>query len=226
MLKKLKSLFIVEEEKSNPSPEAKDKKKAPEAPKSSPEVKKKEGTNPNISKPGQNAPIDTEVMEKLLAAIEANNQTGFDYLEYKNSLKALEKIPMDEATRFKSAFATAATMGVTLEKLTSSVNFYLDVLKREEKKFSHAIEETQDQGIAKKEEEQRLINDLIKKKAEQIKILTQEIEAHQKKTKEVTDEIKTAKDKINSTRDKFNAAYSHLKNQFEKDIDKMLQYLK
>ena len=50
--------------------------------------------------------------------------TGFDYLEYRRSLKSLETFPMDEATKFRSSYATASTMGVTVEKLLESIEFY------------------------------------------------------------------------------------------------------
>jgi len=133
MLKNLKSLFIVEDEEENK-----------EAPKPSEKTAGKSDKEPVVSTPpplpntsvsaSSQGVLDTNIVEKLLQAIEKNNLEGFDYLEYKKSLKALEKMPMDEATKYRSAFATASTMGVTLDKLIQTTNFYIGVLDKENRR--------------------------------------------------------------------------------------------
>ena len=40
-------------------------------------------------------------------------------------------MPMDEQTRFQSAFAMAQTLGATTEHLMHSANHYLEILKKE-----------------------------------------------------------------------------------------------
>lgn len=76
-----------------------------------------------------NAQSDPKFVELLLKAIESNNIEGFDYLEYKNSLRSIENVIPDEGVRFKSAFEMAKTMGMTKAKLVESANHYLGVLK-------------------------------------------------------------------------------------------------
>jgi len=135
MFENLKSLFVTIEEDlevESTSNVASTEKKAPEPTKSS------------SPEPTQNANTDIKdeaIEAKLFKALEDNNQPGFDYFEYKRSLKSLEKFPMDEATKYQSAFATAATMDVTLDKLVGSVEFYKKVLKQEETNFLKASKE-------------------------------------------------------------------------------------
>jgi hypothetical protein len=76
--------------------------------------------------------VSDKFYDILFGAMEANNQEGFDYLEYKKSLQTLSKMPMDEQTRYASAFAAAQAMGITASKLNESAQFYLNILKSEE----------------------------------------------------------------------------------------------
>ena len=46
---------------------------------------------------------------------------------------------MDEATRFKSAFAMASSMNVTTKQIMDSADFYLQILGQEEQKFNKAL---------------------------------------------------------------------------------------
>ena len=116
MLKKLKSLFIVEDE-SNAKGTV--EKKEPEVI----QDKSKSGEEPipsgDISVPVDDGKIDQKFVDVLLKAIDNQNMEGFDYLEYKQSLQSLSKMDMDESTRYKSAFAMAKTMGATkIQRLT------------------------------------------------------------------------------------------------------------
>ncbi|MBA4851200.1 hypothetical protein [Emticicia sp. BO119] len=162
----------------------------------------------------------------LLNAMEANNQEGFDYLEYKKSLQTLAKMPMDEQTRYFSAFAAAQAMGVTSQKLTDSANFYLKVLASEDAKFQESVAAQREKQIGNKD---RAINDLeatIKAKTEQIAKMTQEIQAHQADMEKMKAEISDAVIKIETTLSDFHATFNELTTQIGKDVENMGKYLK
>ena len=57
--------------------------------------------------------LDDRSLEFLASALEKNNLPGFDYYEFKRAVVALRQMQLDEPTAHKSAFATAATGGVT-----------------------------------------------------------------------------------------------------------------
>ena len=72
--------------------------------------------------------LDEKSVDTLTKALNNANLPGFDYLEFKQSLGALSGLNMDEAMGIKSAFATAATMGVTKIKLKETAQHYKSVL--------------------------------------------------------------------------------------------------
>lgn len=222
MFKNLKSLFIEEVEESGK------KKPAPKAAKGNAPATNTPPAKAKIpeTKSGDPGQVTRKFMEILLKAMEANNLDGFDYLEYKQSLKSLEKMPMDEQTRFQSAFAMAQTMGATPAKLIQTAEHYISVLQNEEKKFEDALTHQRSKQIGSKQQQINKLEENIKLKAEKIKKLTQEIEADQKKAEALKTEIKDASQKVDSTKNNFIASYNALIEKISSDIEKMSKFLK
>lgn len=222
MLKNLKSLFFTTEEDSTTDNTTSEKKTNPDQGKSGNTVNDMNSGNSAGSTPV----VDNAILEKLLSAIEENNQSGFDYLEYRRSLKSLETFPMDEATKFRSSYATASTMGVTVEKLLESIEFYKKVLKSEEIKFKKTIEEQYSINVEKKLKDKEALNIKIQEKSKMIQNLTEEIRKHQSEMTEIDSFVSAAEEKIKTTDSHFNASYSVLETQMEQDKNKIKEYLK
>ena len=226
MFKNLKSLFIVEEA----AKKAPEKKGATSTSKAT-TTKATSGT-PTTATPtpavttNASGEVEPKIIEKLLEAIEKNNVEGFDYLEYKKALQALEKLPMDEATKYRSAFATASTMGVTLEKLLETVKFYVGVLDNENDKFSNTFKSQLNDKVAGRQQEITQFQAIIKEKADQISKLTADITKHQQQIATLEAKISESNNLIQKTQSDFKTSYDHLKAQFEGDITKMQKYLK
>ena len=221
MFKNLKSLFIEEEEGSSKKPVSKQNRAAkntPTAPASKATVSE--------SKAGRPGQVTKKFMEILLKAMEAGNLDGFDYLEYKQSLKSLEKMPMDEATRYQSAFAMAQTMGATPDKLIKTAQHYINLLSNEEKKFEDALANQTTKQIGSKRQKISKLEENVKAKAEKIKKLTQEIEADQKQAAAMKQEISSATQKVESTKNDFIASYNTLVGLINRDVENMSKYLK
>ncbi|CAM1361380.1 hypothetical protein [Tenacibaculum xiamenense] len=221
MLKNLKSLFIVDDsadEKKEPTEKNKEQPKK--------EVAENKPTPSNTQRTTSTGNVDNAIIDKLLGAIEKNNLEGFDYLEFKKALKALEKIPMDEATKYRSTFATASTMGVTLEKLVESTTHYIKVLDNENNTFLKAFEGQLTSKVGNKEKEIVQFEAIIKEKSERIKQLTEEITKHQSQIAELRKVVDESKTKIDKTKNDFKLSYLHLRTQLEQDVEKMKQYLK
>ena len=141
-LKKLKGVFIQEDPNQpagqapqNTAPKATSKEAAPVY--NTPSVSAGYSTSsaPIAATSGQS---NEKFMDVLFKAMEAANIDGFDYFEFKQSLNNLQKVPMDEATRFKSAFAMAQTMGASADSLIKTASHYLGVLQQEANKFGEA----------------------------------------------------------------------------------------
>ncbi|MBK9015948.1 MAG: hypothetical protein IPM82_18850 [Saprospiraceae bacterium] len=213
--KSIKSLFVVDD----PNAPAKTPAAEPAAP-SQPSA-----ANMDLppARPGEANP---KFLEVLMRAMEGANLAGVDYLEYRQSLKSLEKMPMDEQVRYQSAFAMAQAMGATPQKLVESAVHYLDVLKSEQSKFEEALRNQTTDRIGNRQEMLKNLDATLKQKAEQIKKLTQEMEQHRAEMEKLEHEIKEATSKVSTTKNDFVASYQVLVSQINVDVENMKKYLK
>jgi hypothetical protein len=213
MLKNLKSLFIVAEED------------APQETDSGSSGNKTAPVSPTVSNTGFTG-VDEAILSKLLHAFEDNNQSGFDYLEFRQSLKAMAHLPLDESTKFQTAYATASAIGVTQEHLIASIGFYKKVLQSEEEKFNKASSDQEQTTIAAKKSEQEALAKLVQEKSALIQKLTGEILEHQKKIEDNQSFISEAQTKINDTQTKFQSTMQFMQKQLADDVVKLNTYLK
>ncbi len=225
MLKNLKSLFIVDEE----TPKQESAQPAPliksVGPATPPPLPTTAATPPPL--PRQTAgTIDPRIFESLEKAMEENNQQGFDFFEYKNSLKTLAGIIPDEATRYKSAYATAATMGVTVDRLLESAAFYKSVLEKERDNFTRAVNQQVDLNVTAKQKDTERLQTLIAQKSEQIRRLTEEIAAHQEELAKAQGIITEATTKIEATKNNFHFTLEAVMGQIQADMQNIERYLR
>jgi hypothetical protein len=220
-IKKFKSVFVVEEENTStttthPAEATSEQKRAPQA-------------SPKAETVVQGSPagaVSDKFVEVLAAALEKNNQDGFDYFEFRQALKNLAKMPMDEATRYQSAYAMAQTMGITSGKLIESAQHYLGVLNGEQTRFSEAHAQQKSKLIGNREEEAKNLELAMQQKAEQIRQLTQEIEQAKLRSEQIQKEISESTVKIESTRADFEATFASVVAQIQHDMEKIKEHLK
>ncbi len=213
MLKKIKSLFIIEEED-------KQQKTVTKSP--------KEKVKSNVTQRSELPPTvddSSPFVDVLLGAIDRHNLEGFDYLEFKRSLQSLGDLSQDEATRFKSAFVVMQTMGISKEKLLQTAQHYLDVLKQEEQKFDQALTQQKERQVTSKVRQAEAIEQTVYQKVQQIKQLTAEVEANQAQIAQLKIELDEANQKIVHTKNDFTAAHYALVTQIEADMQKIKEYL-
>ncbi len=174
---------------------------------------------------GEQPGLDEKSIEFLTRALEKSNLPGFDYLEYKQSLGVLRQMNMDDATAFKSAYATASTMGLTKEKLLSSAQHYKNVLNKEKQQFDKALEKQMDQRVKSKQAEVERLKREIADYQKKINDLKAKIEKSQGIINEADATIQSQKSKIEATKDSFEAALSSILNQINKDIEDINRYI-
>ena len=220
-LKKMKGLFVEEVPGTEPQAPPSTRKSAARPPAPGPQR-----TNIPQSPAGQPGKPADKFRNVLFEAMEKANLDGFDYLEYKQSLRSLAKMNMDEATRFRSAYAMAQTMGATPAGLVGAAEHYIKVLQREEQKFEQALVTQRDTRIKGKRAEGQKLNELIKRKQAQIKQLENEITQHQKQAQQLEQQVNTAAAKVETTKNNFIATYNQVVEQIQADIEKMKRYLK
>ena len=226
MFKKLKSVFVVEEEgkqsKTTASPTKKASPPTSKSAKSASPTKNKSGSSP---KPSATAKPENKFVDMLLRSIEANNIEGFDYLEYKQSLQSLMKIESDEAKRYQNAFAMAQTMGLTKKKLSESIKHYLQILDGEEKKFAEAFEKQKSTQVIQREQNVSNLKKSIQAKQQQIKKLQAEIKEAETELNKTEGKINESLAKVEATKEGFYASYQMVVGQIKADAEKIKQYI-
>lgn len=170
--------------------------------------------------------IDERSAQFLVNALEKSNIDGFDYIEYKQSLGALAALDIDEATAFKSAYATATTMGLTKEKLLKTAQYYLKILEQERGKFEEAAEKQIQRQVATKQQQGKVLLHSIEEKKQKIEQLKAEILQSQEKVVRLQDEIEAAREKITTTKTNFESTYELIQQAILSDVDKVKVYIK
>ena len=173
------------------------------------------------------APDSTQkkFIDALLRAIKDNALDKFDYIKFKKSVMSLQGMNLDEETAFKSAFATASTLGTTKENLLRTSKHYQNVLNKEKLQFAEAMKNQLEERVSKKLKDTEELKLRIKEYEQKITKMQREMQAYQKKIQNVDTEIEKSKAKIESTRENFMAAYEAFSKTIEEDILLINQYL-
>ena len=174
---------------------------------------------------GKDHGLDPKSIEFLTKALEKSNLPGFDYIEFKQALAAMAAMNMDESTTFRSAFATAATMGLTKNKLIETAAHYKNVLIQEKSQFEQAMQNQLKQRVESKVQEVEKLKAQIVKHQEKILQLQGQINKYQQTIDGADAQINEAKEKIEGTRDGFEQAHRSILNQIDKDISNINTYL-
>lgn len=228
MFKKLKSLFVIDEQGNSEAPATNPTKKDNVSnekiadQKASIKIEKPvyNEDNPPKGKPNE------KFVNILLGAIEKNNVDGFDYLEFKQALQNLGGVEMDEGTKFQSALAMAKTMGASKQVLFDSAELYLKVLSKEEAKFMESFMNQVNRQVDTRNQNIKNLEQGIALKKKQIEELQNEIEKQEKALNEKKSTANKANAKAQTTKENFYHSYHIVTEQIKGDIAKMKQYLK
>lgn len=169
--------------------------------------------------------LDTRSSQFLMKALESNNLPGFDYIEFKQSLGALVSMNMDEGIAFKSAFATAATMGLTKQKLLESATHYKQVLQKEKGQFDVALKNRIQQRVGAKLEENKRHESRLKQVEDQIKRLEAEIVQIKKQIAKNDNSRELEEQKLTVQQENFEKTYVKIQEEIDKDTNKINQFL-
>lgn len=220
MLKKLKSIFVVEDE--NPSNSV---EKSTGSTSDNSELPSSRPSSAPIADLTDDSTPDNKFIEMLLKAIEAQNLDGFDYLEFKQSLQSLVKVESIEEKRFQNAFAMASTLGLSKDKLFKSAQHYANVLNDEQKKFEEAFQKQKAAQVSEKENRIKSLQQTVKDKQNQLKQLQKEIGDAETQLGSVEAQINQSLAKIEGTYGRFYASYNLVLGQIKDDISKIEKYI-
>lgn len=169
--------------------------------------------------------MDDRSVNALLSALKKAFKSDFDYLNFKQSIESLQSMGLDESVKFKSAFATAATMGVTKNSLIDSAKKYNLVLDREMESFAEALKKQMYVKVEGKKDELNKIKERIALNERKIEELKKENITLQEAIDNADDHVAKAKANIELTKTSFMDVYSNLTGSIKKDIELINTYL-
>ena len=168
---------------------------------------------------------DEKSLDFLTNALQKNNLKGFDYLEYKLSLGRLSDMGMEDEIAYKSAFATATTVGLTKEKLVSSAQHYKQVLAQEKQQFDLALKNQMDKRVKSKKAEVEKLKSQISAWQQQISQLQDQIVKSQATIDGADQNIQAEMDKIEKTKTSFENTHQSVLSQIDEDLGNIQQYI-
>lgn len=174
---------------------------------------------------GDHHGLDEKSVSFLAKALERANLPGFDYIEFKQSLHALQAMDMPEETCFKSAFATAATVGLTKDKLLKTAEHYKSILNQEKTQFEAAMRKQIEQRVSGKMSEVEKLKKQVEDYRKKITELERKIARSQDTIDNADAHIQAAKEHIVGTKESFETTHQSVMNQIDVDIDNIQRYL-
>jgi uncharacterized protein (UPF0335 family) len=176
----------------------------------------------SISSIGQE---DSEIKKQLVDALEKANMEGYDYFEFARAVDSQANIVPSEELRYKTSFAMASSMGVTTDKLVSSADFYLSILKKKEDEFNTAMEQHSNSAIVSKEASIKKYDADMLSLSDQIKKITEQINALQQQKTAMSNDISSAKSEIEKVKNNFYATLKIFTGRITTDVEKIKAYL-
>lgn len=210
---KLKDLFI------KPPPEESEQEEGPPRP--------PEGIGLSVQQP---IPPDDPSSGRFLAQLEealekANLPSQQDYLDFAKALKNMANLPMDEATKYRAAFATLQSFGCELRQLLESFDYYNGIIDGERDKFDEALRSRVNETIVEKEDTVRKLTGENQDNAAEIEKLTAKITANQQSIAQLQNELAEINAKLKKQENGFTTAYNSLKQRLQTDAGKITTYL-
>jgi uncharacterized coiled-coil protein SlyX len=147
------------------------------------------------------------------------------YLAFSKALGNMDKLPMDEATKFQATFATLQATGCDVNRLVESFGYFGGILDSEKDKFEEALHATIGDSVIKKENEIKQITGENADCSAQIQKLTETITRNQQSIAQLQGELSDVNAKLQYKENSFMAAYNSMKDKLQVDARKINMYL-
>lgn len=169
--------------------------------------------------------LDDRSLDFLAAALEKNNLPGFDYFEFKRAVFNLQGMQLDESIAYKSAFTTAATLGITKEKLIETAGYYRNLVSKEKEKFDNALENQNVVKVTSKQADVKRLRDQIERHKTEIARLQDEMAAYLNEIDLAEGAVKSETEKLEKAKTAFERTHQAVLLQMDKDVENLHKYL-
>lgn len=170
--------------------------------------------------------VNQDLIKEFEEVLFQNNMPGIDYYEFRKALTDLEKIIPDEASRYKAAFITLQSQGLTVDKMLSDINdHYIPVMDEEQKKFNEGVEHMLAETVTANEDKIKSMESDNEAMRTQIQELSTKIQTNLNTIASLNGETAGNRSKIENNKASFIASFESFKNKILDDCRKIKMYL-
>jgi hypothetical protein len=169
--------------------------------------------------------INEDIKKQLLATVDEANISGYDYLEFRDSLMNMATVISSEPDRFKAAYAAVKTL-VSADRLLQTADVYIGILQKKKGEFEQFASGAISQKVTAKENDAKRLDQDIALKQEQITKMNHEICQLQEKRATLLNESVAERAKIDRVKMDFDLTYQAVVGVIESDKQKITTYLK
>lgn len=159
---------------------------------------------------------DKDYNKQIDDLIEANNQEGFDYLEFAKNIN--NSLPLTEEQKYQAAGQILSSMKIDVNIILMSANLYIKRIDEYKDKFDVSMARSKEEEISKKQES-------IANKQKLIQQLTVQIQEESGNIQRMTEEIDVSNNKLKAHETAFNRAVDNRKSLINLHINNIKTYL-
>ncbi len=174
------------------------------------------------------ADINRKFVEHFVDLLEKANLPGPDYFEFKQALKSMDGLGLDEAKQYLASWASFKAMGGVSDPsvLTTSAGQYIAVLNKDRTAFLKDVEKAINERVGSLNKELVKLQEDNKTYAQQIVELQRKISDNNGRLEKINEDIQQQSAKINENRDSYDITYHSFVEQINLDVTKIKNYLR
>lgn len=153
--------------------------------------------------------VDKSILANLEKALDDNTPKTYGYQQFRDTLAKMKKKIPNEASRFTAALAAAEGMGASADKILSTADDAITVLKGEQNQFNVEIS-----GLIKVDDD----------KAEELKGIESQIKTLTSKQTKINKELAESANTIQGKKQAFQVTIKSLIAEINADKDKVSEY--
>lgn len=172
--------------------------------------------------------IDTKFVGHFADVLQKANVEGPDYFEFRETLKSLADIGLDESKRYQAAWATfkAMTGQANTSGVTGSANQYLTALNADREQFLKSVEAALSERVGSLQNEQKQLQTDNEALQKQITDLQNRLTVNTDRLSKLGGEMTEQSQKLTQNRQNFEATYASFTDQIKQDVSNIQTYLK
>jgi len=169
--------------------------------------------------------FDQKFHDMLQGVIAENNIEGNDYFEFRQAVENMDSIAgLNESAKLLTAYATLKSSNdpeFNKEKLMSSIDHYIGVLRGEESEFNEAMQSELENKVNSKRTKAGQLVDDNKALAQQIQNLNEQIVQNNNESMKLNQEAQNEEARISQTNKNFSTTLDKVVSKLETDKQKI-----